>query len=112
MDNCMDAVLNIDVDAVVAVIAAFIAAFSALYAHRSAKEARRANDIGRLNALLSLRHHYLELIRHQEAMAKQLEHSPSGLRSVRDTYADLDSKLRQVAAELDVYHLKVVKNKL
>ena len=45
-------------------------------------------------------------------MAKQLEHSPSGLRSVRDTYADLDSKLRQVAAELDVYHLKVVKNKL
>ena len=44
-------------------------------------------------------------------MAKQLEHIPSGLRSVRDTYADLDSKLRQVTAELDLYYPKVVKNK-
>lgn len=108
----MEKVLSIDVDATMAMIAALIAACSALYAHRSAKEAKRANDIGRLNALLSLRQHYLELLRHQEIMAKQLEHIPSGLRSVRDTYADLDSKMRQVTAELDLFHPKVVKNKL
>ncbi|MFM4977446.1 hypothetical protein [Aeromonas rivipollensis] len=108
----MEAALNIDLSAAVAVTAALIAAFSALYARRSAKEARRANDIGRLNALLSLRQHYLERMRYLEVMVKQLEHSQSGKQSVEDTYADLDSKLRQVAAEIDLYHSKVVKNKM
>ncbi len=45
-------------------------------------------------------------------MAKLLESSSSGMKSVSDTHADLDSKLRQVTAELDLYHSKVVKNKL
>ncbi|MEG0010259.1 MAG: hypothetical protein RR721_19310 [Aeromonas sp.] len=108
----MAEVFNLDVNAAVTMIAVFIAACSALYARSAAKEAKRANDIGRLNALLSLRQHYLELMRHQEAMAELLESSSSGMKAVRDTYADLDSKLRQVTAELDLYHPKVVKNKL
>lgn len=108
----MEEAFNLDVNAVVTVIAVLIAAYSALYARCAAKEAKRANDIGRLNALLSLRQHYLELMRYQEVMAKLLESSPSGMKSVSDTYTDLDSKLRQVTAELDLYHSKVVKNKL
>lgn len=85
---------------------------SAIYSRWSAKEAKKANDIGRLNALLSFRKHYLELMQHQEKMTEVLKGSDSGMQAVREKYADLDSKLRQVSSELDQYHNKIVNNKI
>lgn len=92
----------------IAVMALLAAGLSARYAGRSASEAKRSNDIGRLNALLALRTQYLALMRQQEDLAKVLSNSPSGLQAVHDTYADLDTKLREVSRELDKQHADIV----
>lgn len=104
--------IDISTSDVIAIIAALFAALSAIYAHWSANEAKKSNDISRLNALLSFRKHYLELMRHQEKLAETLSASDSGMQAVRDKYADLDFKLREVGSELDIYHMKVVKNEI
>ena len=62
-------------------MALLAASLAALYARWSAREAKRSNDIGRLNALLALRTHYLALMRHQEHLAKVLSNSPAGLQA-------------------------------
>ena len=93
-------------------MAALIATLSALYSRWSAKEAKKANDIGRLNALLSFRKHYLELMQHQQKMAKVFKTGDSGMQALIKKDADLDSKLREVASELEQYHSKVVNNKV
>jgi uncharacterized protein involved in exopolysaccharide biosynthesis len=83
-----------------------------LYARWSAKEARRANDIGRLNALLSFRNHYIELMQQQEKMTAVLKDNNSGMQTLRDKHASLDSKLREIGTELEQYHSKIVNNKI
>ncbi len=80
----------------------------ALYARWSAAEAKRANNIGRLNALLALRTHYLALMQHQADLAKVLSGSPAGLQAVQNTAADLDTKLREVSREIDKHHAGIV----
>lgn len=92
----------------IAIGAALIASLAALYARWSANEAKKANDIGRLNALLALRQHYLELMNHQAKLAELLKTSPSGSQAVRETYAELDTKLRDVSCEIDKYHWNLV----
>src|SRR5690606_24544330 len=89
-------------------MALLAASLAALYARWSAREAKRSNDIGRLNALLALRTHYLALMRHQEHLAKVLSNSPAGLQAVHETYADLDTKLREVSREIDKQHAGIV----
>ncbi|MBD3652343.1 hypothetical protein [Kangiella sp.] len=105
-------VIDISASDLVAIVAVLIAILSALYSRWSVKEAKKANDIGRLNALLSFRKHYLELMKHQESMAKLLKDSDSGMQAVREKYADIDSKLREVGSALEQYHSKVVNNKI
>lgn len=101
-----------DTSTVIAILSALIAALSALYARWSAKEAIKANDIGRMNALLSFRKHYLELMANQEKIGETLKYSQSGSKAVMDEYAELDKKIREVGIELDKYHNKVVKNEI
>jgi hypothetical protein len=91
-----------------AVLALLVSGLAALYARWSAREARKANDIGRLNALLALRGHYLALMERQERLAKTLGSVPSGLRAAEKAYADLDGKLREVSVEIDTHHVNVV----
>jgi hypothetical protein len=91
-----------------AIVALLTSGLAALYARWSASEAKQANDIGRLNALLALRSHYLALMEHQAKLAQTLRGSPGGLQSVQDAVADLDGKLREVGRELDAYHSSLV----
>ncbi len=74
-------------------------------------ESKKANDIGRLNALLSLRTHYLALMEHQVKMADFLKNHPSGLQVAQNTYADLDQKLGEVSREINTYHTSLVKSR-
>ncbi len=91
-----------------AALALLASGLAALYARWSAAEARKANDIGRLNALLSLRTHYLALMQHQVDLAKFLQNSPGGLQAAQSAYADLDTKLREVNREIDKQHAGII----
>ena len=105
-------IIAISTSDVISVVAGFIAVVSVWYARKSAKEAERANNMGRLNALLSFRAHYLELMQNQEQMAEVLRNCPRGMEAVRARHADLDSKLRQVTAELEQYYARLVKDEI
>lgn len=96
---------------VIAIIAVLVAALSALYARWSVKEARKANDIGRLNALLAFRAHYLELMAQNGRIAEQLK-GMQGAEKAFEAYAELDSKLREVNREINCYHGKVVASEI
>lgn len=96
---------------VVAIIALVAATFSALYARWSAREAKRANDIGRLNALLAYRAHYLELMAQKGHIAEQLK-GMQGAERAYEAYAEIDSRLREVNREIYEYHEKVVGSKM
>ena len=96
----------------ISILSALVAALSALYARWSYKEARRANDIGRLNYLLAFRQHYLELMANQKKLAELLKSSQSCLAACQNTYANLDFKLREINQEITNYHEKVVENKI
>jgi len=85
-----------------------IALFALLVSLVAAVYARRANDQSRLNALLALRTHYLALMDHQGKLAEFLSNLPSGLKAAQDSYADLDTKLREVSREIDTYHVSLV----
>lgn len=91
-----------------AILALLVSSLAALYASWSAGVARKANDIGRLNALLALRSRYLALIERQSKLAETLSNIPSGHQAVSDAFADLDAKLREVSHEIDTYHSKIV----
>ena len=110
--HVMGEIIAISTSDVISLVAGVIAVVAVVYARKSAKEAERANNMGRLNALLSFRAHYLELMQYQEKMADVLHHSSSGMDAVRARHADIDSKLRQVTIELEQYHAKVVKGEI
>jgi len=95
------------VEMALAIAALLISALAALYSRRSVREAKNANDMGRLNALLALRSHYLALLEHQARLAEALKNPPSGLQAAQANYAELDSKLREVSREVDTYHAKL-----
>ena len=92
----------------VALLALLISALAALYARWSWAEAKRSNDMGRLNALLALRAHYLALLEHQVKLADVFKTLPSGMKEVHRTYAELDRKLREVSDQVDGYHARTV----
>ncbi|PML05150.1 hypothetical protein BCT86_13730 [Vibrio breoganii] len=96
----------------ISIISAVIAVFSAIFAGWTIKEAKKGNDLARLNSLLSFRTHYLQLMEHQHTLAKSMPPKSSGMQSIRDIYADLDTKLREVNTQIELYHNKVVENKI
>lgn len=89
-------------------LALLASALAALYVRWTVREAKNANDMGRLNAMLTLQSHYLEQLNHQAKLADNLYNIPSGLNAARDTHATLDAKLREVSREIDKYHNKLV----
>ncbi|MDD9194117.1 hypothetical protein PVK63_19410 [Aliivibrio sp. S2TY2] len=101
-----------DISLVVSILALIAAALSALYSRWSVRQAVKANDIGRLNALLAFRVHYLQLMEHQQKLAETLNHSLSEMEAVRTKYAELDEKLREVNFQINEYHTKVVNKKI
>ncbi|MDD9180790.1 MULTISPECIES: hypothetical protein [Aliivibrio] len=101
-----------DTSLVVSILALIAAALSALYSRWSVRQAVKANDIGRLNALLAFRVHYLQLMEHQQKLAETLNHSSSGMEAVRTKHAELDEKLREVNFQINEYHTKVVNKKI
>jgi hypothetical protein len=94
------------------ILALLISLLSALYARRALNESKKANDIGRLNSLLALRVHYLQLMEHQHKVAELMPSNSKGMQSVRNTYCELDGKLREVNSQIDSYHNKVVSNEI
>lgn len=89
-------------------LALLASCLAAMYAGWSAREAKKSNDIGRLNALLALRTHYLALMQYQSELAKIMNNSSAGLEAAKNAYADLDTKLREVNREIDKQHAGIV----
>ncbi|MDD9197576.1 hypothetical protein PVK62_17290 [Aliivibrio sp. S3MY1] len=79
---------------------------------RQAQE--RAIDFTRLEALLSLKSHYLDIINKEYEKAEWWGKgkNDSFMQVVIDTVADTDTKLREVSLELNEYHNKVIQKKI
>lgn len=77
----------------ISILALMSAFLTALYARWASVQAQRANDIGRLNALLASRQHYLELMDTQASAAQVHRASPSIALAARAAYDALDEKL-------------------
>ena len=89
-------------------LALLVSALAALYARWTVREAKSANDMGRLNAMLTLQSHYSEQLNHQAKLAQDLVNIPSGHNAALDSHAALDVKLREVSREIEKYHSKLV----
>ena len=89
-------------------MALLASSLAALYARWTVGEAKHSNELSRLNSLLALRTHYLELMRNQERLSEFFKGMPSGLKEVHDTYAHLDIKLREINYEIDMFHKKLI----
>lgn len=89
-------------------LALLASCLAAMFAGWSAREAKKSNDIGRLNALLALRTHYLALMQHQSEFAKIMNNQSAGLEAAMKAYADLDKKLGEVNREIDKQHAGIV----
>lgn len=93
----------------ITVISVLVAILSALYARRSAVTARQSNDIGRLNSLLSLRVHYLELQAKKDQLIAEVAEREGAAGVVR-AIDRLESRLREVNDELEIHYGKVFKS--
>ena len=104
---------------VVGVSLAFTSFIALLYTiHMQAKElsattselsrTRKAQEISidyaKLNALIALRKHYLDLMQNQVELAKLMPKDSAGLNSVREAYDNLDENLKAVNREIRKYH--------
>ena len=100
----------------IALVAFLVAALSALYSRWTWSEAKKANDISRINTLITLREHYSEL------MNKEFENSKRWLKNKEnknpDGYveacskaaADYQEKLLQVTKQLEELKKDVMGN--
>ena len=95
-------------ESVLALLALLVAIAAALYARRAATEAKNANVLGRLNALLALRLHYLAQMENQGKLMQALDNVQSGRKAAEETCAGLDTKLREVSREIDACHARVI----
>ena len=96
----------------ISIIAVLIAGLSALYARWAATEARKANELNRLKSLQDLKHGYLKEMDHQIRISKDWGKGDSFTQACRDKFEDIDKKYREVCKELDVYHSRIVNNKI
>ena len=92
----------------IAALALLISVLTALYTRWTVGEAKKANKIGRLNALFAVREHYVRMMENQARLAKFLE-GFEGEQLAHKAYADIDTKLRKVNAEIDKYHEHLVR---
>ena len=114
------------VSGVVGVSLAFISFIALLYTivlqseelRQTRKELKRTRiaqeasiDYTRLNALLVFRTHYIDLMANEGKKMKMLKGTKAET-LLFESYADLDTKLRQVNTEIENYHEKVVGNKI
>ena len=90
----------------ITIVSVLIAVLSAIYARRSARSAKQSNDIGRLNSLLSLRVHYLDLLTRKGELAKEIGEMKGAEEAYR-AIAHIDSRLREINDELEIYYGKV-----
>ncbi len=107
--------VSMEVSVAISVLALIASFLSALYSRWSVKQASRANDIGRLNALLALKEHYLRLLEKQNGVKinpRQDDlHSKAYLYNLKKG-SELEIKLREVDEQINSYHKKVIENKI
>ncbi|WP_016954358.1 hypothetical protein [Catenovulum agarivorans] len=96
----------------ISIIAVLVAGLSALYARWAAKEAKKANELNRFKALLDLKNGYLSEMDNQIRAANEWGKDDGFTKACREKFADADTKYREVCKELDVYHLRLVKNEI
>ncbi len=89
------------------VLALVVSVAAAYFAHRAAQAAERANHFGRLNALFDLQAHYQAQLKQRGEFASSLPGTVGG-RAAEQSAADFDTKIREVAREIDKYHDQVV----
>lgn len=92
---------------IVAIIALIVSGAAAWYARRAVHEAQESNRLSRLNALLALRTHYLELVDDNGRLAQAL-HGMVGGQMAEGAVANLNTKVRDVTREIDKYHNDLV----
>jgi hypothetical protein len=92
---------------VLAIIAIGISAIALWYARAATSEAKKGNDIIRLNALIALRSHYLELARCCAANIEVFE-GRSAQKEERKELENLNQKLHEVSHGIDDYHEALV----
>lgn len=92
----------------IALISLVIAVLAWLASRKSAQEAKKANDIGRMNALLALQMHYKDRIKHQEAICASMKGQVSFQQAARDEVEVLEEKSKEVDAAIKKMHEKVV----
>lgn len=92
---------------VLAIIAIVISAIALWYARAATSEAKKGNDISRLNALIALRSHYLELARYHAANIKVLE-GRSAKKEEEIELENLNQMLHEVSHEINEYHKALV----
>lgn len=90
----------------VATIALLIALAAVLYARKSMLEAKKANDIGRLNTLWSFRHHYQQELSDNRLLLSNINSNGSLEDLFLARIEELESKLKPISKEIDDYHLR------
>lgn len=83
----------IEISIVMGVLALLVAGLSALYARWAVNEAKKANDIGRLNSLFALRAHYLQLMDHQLKIAEIMPNGSEGFNKAETVYEKIEMHL-------------------
>ncbi len=92
----------------VSILSFIVAVFSVIFAWRSSLEAKKANDIGRLNSLFAFKEHYLNQLKNLEDKSIFLKESKSAQESIQKEYGEIDLKYRDIKKELEQYHNKVM----
>ncbi|MEZ9139236.1 MULTISPECIES: hypothetical protein [unclassified Shewanella] len=99
-----------------AISAFLVALLSALYARWTWSEAKKANDISRVNSLLTLKQHYSDLLQkeHDKSKAwlegKENKVSDGYTEACLNAAADYQQKYRQVSSQLEKLKPEVLTN--
>lgn len=89
--------------AVLAILAVVISTVAAWYARIATTEAKKGNELSRLNGLIGLRSHYMELA-HGTAENIKVLTGESTRESAQIALKILNQKLHEVSYEIDGYH--------
>lgn len=96
----------------ISIFAVLVAGLSALYSRWAVKEAKKANELNRFNALLDLKSSYIKEMQEQIKAAKEWGSDDGFAQACRDSYANAQIKYREVNEELDLFHAKIVQNEI
>lgn len=92
---------------VLAIVAIVISAIAAWYARVATSEAKKGNELSRLNALVVLRSHYSELARYAADNVEALR-GTSAQKFAQSELESLNQKLHEVTHEIAEYHGSLV----